>query len=398
MGMIGRRKFSFKKADKTLKIRILVIKTSSMGDIIHLLPAIQELMQQYQQRYPEGSLEIDWLVEPGFSDIPEMVPEIRKVYTIPIRAWRKQFWKKHVRTEFRALQSALESEEYAFIVDAQGLMKTAWIAFFLNADMYGFDKYSVREYVAASVYEQTYRVEVKQHAILRLRQLLGGIFKYEPDLSDVAQNIYRLPRLPVPEVLSGFSFDAPEIFSYVFVHATTWKTKRWPLVHWRALAERFARIGESILIPWGTEEERLDALTIAKGISNAYVPESRQGILALIQIFQNAKGVYAVDTGLAHLAALCDVPMYVLYGASSVELTGVLVGIRKEDMLTATGVEGNEGVDLQYAQRGKIKIFQKGLKCQPCLKKRCKIDRQSEFSPCMVGLSGSSSEIFPSLP
>ncbi len=285
-------------------MKVLLVKTSSMGDVVHALTAVREAKIQCP------NLQMDWLVEEAFADIANIAKQQGDIYqVIPIRfrQWRKRRpFGVFFNPSIRALKKNLRAKHYDCVLDAQGLLKSVFLAKQAGAPIIGFDQHSVREVPAALFYQQAYAVAKEQHAIARLRQLFSQAFNYP-----------LLPTLPT------LSHQAQEDRYILLFHGTTWQNKRYPTTHWHALAKCLTQQGYRVLIPHRGETELATAKRIAEGVEGAEVlPE--QSLESLQQILLNTSAVISVDTGLAHLAIYLGVPTIMLFGPTRPELTGGL--------------------------------------------------------------------------
>ncbi len=314
-------------------MRVLLIKMSSMGDVLHTLPALTDA----QQALP--GVQFDWVVEKSFREIPAWHPAVRKVLPIELRHWRKRIWSSAVWRAWRQFSAQVaQNGSYDLILDAQGLLKSAFVAKnlqkslkkkgFANAQklnfskkgetplICGMDRQSAREPMAAWFYDQTVHVPIEQHAIVRLRQLFAQILGYE----DPSRQPVRYGLL-LPSAGSAFPVQSPY---WIMLHGTTWKTKLWPEENWRGLIKRAIDTGKQVVLPWGTEEEKVRSLQLAKGFEHVWVPESRLSLSDMAVLLKQAEQVVAVDTGLAHLAAALEVPTVVLYRVTDPAKVGAL--------------------------------------------------------------------------
>ena len=307
-------------------MRILLIKMSSMGDVFHTFPALSDA----QTALPE--LTVDWVVEKSFADIPAWHPVVDKVYPIELRKWRKKPWSKASRQAIKAFFETVNQTQYDLILDAQGLLKSAWVARKVakmtqtpRPPIVGYDWHSAREPLATLFYQKKYGVPKAQHAILRLRQLFAQALSYPLAQNQTIQYGLDTSHWTKPgELLANIGDD-----SYlVFLHGTTWDTKYWPEESWVALLEKAQTQHLKVILPWGNEEERLRALRIAqtaeaRGASAmVWVPERSLSLNVVAKLLNFAKGVVAVDTGLSHVAAALEVPMVVLYRVTDPKLVG----------------------------------------------------------------------------
>lgn len=288
-------------------MRILIIKTSSLGDVIHALPALTDASQKFP------AIIFDWVVEENFVDIPRWHPQVRKVIPIALRRWREKIISYDTFTEWRKFYNELRAEEYDFIIDAQGLLKSAFIARFARGIVCGFDAHSAREAGAALFYQRKFSVAKRQHAITRVRELFSHVLGYI------------LPATAPHYGIDKTAFvDQPTTEHYlVFLHGTTWTTKHWPEEYWVELAKLTQQKGFLVKLPWGNRREHERAQRIAMSCAGVEVLP-QLGLREIAHLLAGAKGVVAVDTGLGHLAAALDVPTVSLYGPTHPALTGTL--------------------------------------------------------------------------
>jgi heptosyltransferase-1 len=289
-------------------MRVLIVKTSSMGDVIHTLPAVTDAVQQYPD------IEFDWVVEENFAEIPRWHPAVKKIIPFAWRRWRKNFFAKQTRVEWKMFQRELRAQKYDLIIDAQGLVKSALCARFAKGLHVGPNWNTAREPIAALFYKLSYPVDPSAHAVTRMRTLFSQALGYP--LTDTTPD-YGIDRR------SLLGSDVPIEPYLVFLHGTTWATKHWPEAHWIQLARLAQQHGVKVKLPWGNDAERERAQRIAAGNALAEVLP-RQDLIGMAKILAGAKAIAAVDTGLGHLAAALDVPCVSLYGPTDPLLTGAL--------------------------------------------------------------------------
>ena len=286
-----------------------------MGDVFHTFPALSDA----QAALP--NLTVDWVVEKGFTDIPAWHPVVDKVYSIELRKWRKTLWSKQTRSEIKAFFEVVNQTQYDLVLDAQGLLKSLWVARRIKAPISGYNWNSVREPLASLFYQTKYPVDKDQHAILRLRQIFAQSLHYP--LIENSPIVYGLDTSAwtKPKVLTDV-FHEDEYM--VFLHGTTWDTKYWPEDYWVELLAKVNASGLKVVLPWGNEEELQRALRIAKtaNVDLVWVPENPLSLNSVAQILKAAKAVVSVDTGLSHVAAALEVPMVVLYRVTDPKLVG----------------------------------------------------------------------------
>jgi len=289
-------------------VRVLLIKTSSLGDVIHTLPALTDAAQALP------GIRFDWVVEEGFAEIPAWHPAVERVLPVAIRRWRKSPWRAETRAEWRRFRQRLGDDRYDLVIDAQGLLKSAWLTRFGGAPVAGLDRRSAREPLASLFYARRYPVPWGQHAVERVRQLFAQALGYA-----------------VPATLGDYGLDRDRLVVpagapyLLFLHGTTWASKHWPESYWRELAERMTAEGWAVRLPWGNAPEQARAGRIAEGLAAVEVLP-RSNLAGLAGMLAGAAACVAVDTGLGHLAAALDVPSVSLYGPTDPRLTGAYGG------------------------------------------------------------------------
>ena len=286
---------------------IVLIKTSSLGDVLHNLPVVSDIC-----RHLPGA-RIDWVVEESFASLPALHPEVKQIIAVAIRRWRKSFWQ--ARGKIRAVCDQLRASHYDIALDTQGLLKSALITRCIPATRCGFDRTSAREPIACLFYDRTYFVSKSQHAVERNRQLAGQALGYtpqgEPDYGIHAPAL-DLPWLP------------PEPYA-VLLHATSRDEKLWAEESWIALGKRLNQAGMHLVVPWGNAVEQSRSERLCAALPGAICP-SGTGLNEAAAVLGRASAVIGVDTGLTHLAAAFGIPTVGIYTATDPSLTGLHAG------------------------------------------------------------------------
>lgn len=288
-------------------MRVLIVKISSLGDIIHTLPAVTDAHNAY------ANLTFDWVVEENFVEVPSWHPAVEKVIPVSMRRWRRNPVQTYLNHEFRAFKRALQGVHYDLVIDAQGLIKSGFISRLSRGLTIGLSNRTIREPLATLFYNKVYSVPWTEHAVDRIRQLFSRALKYRYDKEFIDYGI-DIDRIERNSETSG----AKQV---LFLHGTTWATKHWPEYYWRHLAHIAADSGYEVLLPWGDLKEKQRAEFIAKDNVSVIVLE-KQTLSGLAQHINNSKGVIAVDTGLGHLAAALAKPTISLYGSTNPGLSG----------------------------------------------------------------------------
>ncbi|WP_366515126.1 lipopolysaccharide heptosyltransferase I [Paludibacterium sp.] len=287
-------------------MKVLIVRTSSMGDLIHTWPAITELVKHYP------NLNLSWLAEENFADIATLHPAVNTVIPLAWRRWRQHILSPGTWHEIRQMKQQLRAEHWDVVIDSQGLLKSAIPARMAGGPIAGFDWRSSREPLASLLYSKTYRVERRQSAVARNRQLFAQAFGYSVD-GEAKFGI-----------TPGERADWLPADGYVMLlHATSRASKEWPESHWIDLARRlYADHGLTAVFPWGNEKERQRAMRLAGALSHAMVAP-RMTLIEAASALGHAKAVVGVDTGLSHLANALDVPQVAIYTDTDPQLTGV---------------------------------------------------------------------------
>lgn len=289
-------------------MRVLIVKTSSMGDILHTLPALTDAMHAIP------GIRFDWVVEEGFAQIPSWHPAVEQVIPVAIRRWRKNWFGSVARQERCDFKKHLRRQQYDRVVDAQGLIKSAaLVTRVARGEKHGLDCKSAREPFASWFYNQRHAVARSQHAVERIRQLFALSLGYDVP---AGKGDYAI----AGHFSSLTSKSAVEPY-LVFLHATTRAEKHWPESHWRELIGLMAARGLTIKLPWGSEPEYKRALRLSEDFPFVEVLP-RLTLSDVAQVLAGAKAVVSVDTGLSHLAAALDRPNIVLYGPTDPKLIG----------------------------------------------------------------------------
>ena len=297
---------------------ILVVRPSSLGDIVHALTLVADV------RAHRPDLAIDWVAETGFVPLVELHPGIRRIVPVALRHWRRHLFAAATWREFGSFRRALRREEYAAVLDLQEQIKGALIARMARGVRHGPDRASIREPVASFAHDVHHAIDPHQHFIARCRQLAAAALGYR------AEGPPRFGLVPPPPA-AGTVPDRPFV---VLVHGTSRADKRWPDAHWRRLVETFAASGFAVVVPWGTEAERSCSERYAAGVANVHVPPPpRQTLPALAGLLARAELAVGVDTGLVHLAAALGTPTVSLFVATDPMRCGVgLAGPHARDL------------------------------------------------------------------
>jgi heptosyltransferase-1 len=302
-------------------MKILLVKLSSLGDVVHTLPVVQDI----RAALPDA--QIDWVVEKAFAPLLARASGLRRVIPCEIRRWRKSFWTAATRQEWRTFKHELQQEAYDAVIDLQGLTKSAVVAR-LAALAPGGKRNALANQTDGSGYEAPTRwvadvaieVEPHIHAVQRSRELaaraLGYAFGAKPDFG-----------LNLPLAQSEREPAAPEKTGRIaFVHGTSRADKEWPLSHWVALGQRLNAAGYQVTLAHGNAAELATSEAIAEALNRAAPAMALVLPLlpldALTQELAQCDGVIGVDSGVSHIAVALDLPHVQIYNFDTSWRTG----------------------------------------------------------------------------
>ncbi len=280
---------------------ILLVKTSSLGDVVHNMPAVTDA----RRRWPQAR--IVWLVEEAFAPLARMHPAVDEVIAVATRRWRSRLLDPGTWREIAKVRARLRMQSFDRIVDSQGLIRSALLAAMAQGQRHGYDARSIREPLASWFYDVRHAVSRDLHAVTRNRTLAGLALDYQPTA-------------PIDYGLSptAAGSDAPYA---ILLHGTSRARKEWRESDWIGLGRGLRQQGLRVVLPWGTDAERIRGERIASAIKGSEVL-ARRPLEEIAHIIGGAALVVGVDTGLLHLAAAFAVPLIGIFLASDPKLTG----------------------------------------------------------------------------
>lgn len=312
-------------------MKILLVKLSSLGDVVHALPVVQDI------RAASPDAQIDWVVEKSFAPLLVRCKGLHRVIPCEIRRWRKSFWTAATRNEWRTFKSELQREAYDAVIDLQGLTKSALVARLATLAPGG-KRYALANQTEGSGYEAPTRwvadvaiaMQPHIHAVQRSRELaaraLGYNLQTQPDFG-----------LKVAVAQQGRVQAAPEKIAnstskgrVVLVHGTSRADKEWPLDHWITLGRRLVAAGYPVALAHGNAHE----LTTSQAIAQALTKTAADTVLvlpllpldALTEALAQCAGVIGVDSGVSHIAVALNLPHVQIYNFGTAWRTGPVMG------------------------------------------------------------------------
>lgn len=300
-------------------MRVLIVKVSSLGDVVHCTPVVADILRAH----PDA--EIDWVVEEGFAGIVRIVRGVHQVIPFALRRWRKSVGSAKTWGEMTAFRRALRTRPYDVVLDTQGLIKTALIAAQAKLTPTGFvaglgnrTEGAGYEPLARLFYQRKIEMEPRIHVVERSRRMVAEALGYTlPDTIDFGLQ----PPAELP-----FSLPRPYV---ALVHATSRADKAWPEPAWVDVAQALLARDYAIALPWGSETERRTSESIREaivatvpGMVGRVVIPPRMSLPDVTAFLDQATAVVGVDTGLVHIAAALCKPTVALYNFTTSWRTG----------------------------------------------------------------------------
>ena len=305
-------------------MKVLIVKLSSLGDVLHTLPVVNDI----KTALPNA--QIDWVVERSFAGVVRRCRGVNKVIICELRKWRKSPFSRETKNAWRVFTSDLQFEKYDVVIDLQGLTKSAAVAWLAKLSLSG-KRYAMANRTEGSSYEAptrwvadvAIRLEPHIHAVQRAREMCAKALGYQISLAQQKNILFGL--------LAGV-FIADNAMNniakkVVFAHGSSREDKLWPIDNWVELGLRLHEEGLGVAIVHGNDEEKLRSEKIAKELIKRQVEVSvlpRLGLDALLDVLGSSAGVVGVDSGLSHMAVALDLPHVQIYNFDTAWRTGPL--------------------------------------------------------------------------
>jgi heptosyltransferase-1 len=293
--------------------KVLVIKLTSLGDIVHLYPAIYDLKQKI------NDISIDWVVDKNFEELIEINNLVDNVISIPLRKWKHNLIS--IIPNILNWKNQLKEKDYDYIIDAQGLIKSSIIS---RGTVFGFDRFSVKEKLSCLFYDKKINIPNDVLAISKNRKLFQEIFNYKINLNEINFGINTSDLISKNDQVNYYSKLSNKYV--IFFHATSRDSKKYDINSWKILAEYLINnYRYNIVLPYGNNKELLEAKKIKEIINhkNVMVPEKILSYKDLSVLISNSNFVFGVDTGLVHLANALNKPLIAIYVDTNPKNTGV---------------------------------------------------------------------------
>lgn len=297
--------------------KILIVRTSSLGDLVHMLPAMSDIVRHVPQA------QIDWIVEDSFIEIPSWHSGIHDVIPVAHRRWRKHWWSAQTRVARAALRRTLGERHYDIVLDMQGLMKSIWLVRQTHGQRHGLDRRSAREPLASFFYDVKHTVEFWQPAVTRQRTLaslaLGYTYSGPPD--------FGLGRITGGAVTEDYAVIMP---------SASRDDKLWPEQDWHMVFRHLTERGLRLKLLAGNAHEAARAQELVAGNAAAQVLP-RMNLTDIAHVLARASVMVGLDSGLTHLSAGLGRPTIGIYRAS----TPVRTPLEGSSYTASLGERGN---------------------------------------------------------
>lgn len=323
-------------------MKVLIVKLSAFGDIIHCLPALNDLLGR-----PEVS-EIHWLVDERYRFVIDILPREVKVHTVSMKGDHP------LRSIWHATRK-LRSVKFDAVLDLQGLIKSAVISRMCGSPVFGFDKRFLREKPSSLLISSVAFHTDERHVVQYYRRIAAAPFGCS---GGAEATPYASPEIDMnksscsmdKELLSHLGLERN---SYIVLHSSGgWATKQLPARTWLAIANDIKKRGLTPLFSWGNEAEKEQAESYAKQSGGVALPE-RLGMSELCTLIVHARVVIGADTGLLHLAGALGRPTITFWGPSASWRSGLL----------NMNQDKQEGVKHWHIESNPT--------CGPCFKRNC---------------------------
>lgn len=307
---------------KSPYVKILIVKLSSLGDVVHAMAAVQDI----RQAYPDA--QIDWVVERAFAPLVRRCKGVHRVIACELRRWRKAMFSADTRHAWRLFKTELRQDDYDAVIDLQGLSKSALVSRLARLTSGG-KRYGMANQTEGSSFEAPARwvtdvaitLPARSHAVTRSRKLCAQALHYTLPfymsfglLAQMDKGLTATKKVAFRTGLKGL---------VALVHGTSRADKEWPLAHWRELGKRLNAAGFMVALPHGSAAEEAACQAIAQDLPHVQV-WPRLALDALTDSLAHCDGVIGVDSGLSHIAVALDLAHVQIYNFDTAWRTGPL--------------------------------------------------------------------------
>ena len=317
-------------------MKILLVKLSSLGDVVHTLPVVQDI------RAAMPDAQIDWVLEKSFAPLLSFFVanrQINRVITCELRRWRKSPFSRATRSEWRSFKAELQAQSYDAVIDLQGLSKSALVSRLARLTPKG-KRYALANRTEGSGYEaptrwvadEAFHIKPHVHAVKRSRELAALALGYRIELSpDFGLKTAVDQQIRTQAAIENIATPVAEktlAKTLAFIHGTSRADKQWPLDQWVALGQRLIGTGYKIALAHGNAAEHATSQAIAQAISRGPGGQGSVSVWpmlpldALTAALAECAGVIGVDSGVSHIAVALGLPHVQIYNFDTAWRTG----------------------------------------------------------------------------
>ncbi|MBK5276405.1 MAG: lipopolysaccharide heptosyltransferase I [Desulfuromonadales bacterium] len=332
-------------------MRILIVKISAMGDVLHALPVLDYLKQA------SPGCEIDWVVEEVFADLLRDNPLISIVHTVKFKKWKRKPFSPATVKEVLNARNGLSQRAYDLVIDIQGNIKSGMVAWLSGCPRrVGFSRADAQESLNAQFINRSIALRSEdRHITDQYLRIAGASFDLDFSGLQLHTDVCTRPAddLAADVLVERYSEDGPVFLIHT---GTTWQTKFWYESGWIELGRRIMSTfpGTVLLFSWGNDSERSAAERITAALGCQAVQLDKMPIMSLAALVKKVDLVIGGDTGIVHLAAATGTPTVSYYRSSD--------GLR-------SGPRGDRHA-----------IVQAPMPCARCFRTRCEKDGECRES------------------
>jgi heptosyltransferase-1 len=299
-------------------MKILIVKISSMAEIVDALPVLE-----YLHHFAPGC-EIDWLVEDPFQELLEGNPLLSRIYPVKTWDWRGKPLAKSTRNEIRALREELRQRHYDRVYDLQGNLKSGLLCWLAHVrEVVGFAREELM--ATTNLWFTTRQIPLRpkdRHMSEKYLRVVSVPFGRDYGEQHFAAQIHTDPESELlAEALLSTLADGLVFLCHC---GSTWQTKLWSTEAWIDLGKRILEsyADSTLLFSWGQVYEKEEVLAIAAGIGVGARVLDRYDLKGLTAIIKKVDMVIGSDTGPVHIAATVGTPTVSFYMASDARRSG----------------------------------------------------------------------------
>lgn len=332
-------------------MRILIVKISAMGDVLHALPVLDYLKQA------SPGCEIDWVVEEVFADLLRGNPLIAKLHTVRFKQWKQKPFSRMTISEILVVRTGLTQQNYDLVIDIQGNIKSGIVAWLSGCSRrVGFSRRVAQESLNALFISRRVVLQPEdRHITDQYLRIAAASFDLPFSRLQLHSDVCTLREddLAVEDLLKNYRRGGPLILIHT---GTTWQTKFWYEAGWVELGHKIiASIPNAVLLlSWGNDSEGAAAKRITTALGDQSVQLEKFSIMRLAALVKKVNLVMGGDTGIVHLAAAVGTPTVSYYRASD----GLRSGPRGENHI----------------------VVQAPMPCARCFRTRCEKDGECRES------------------